>query len=272
MMEIGSVRIRFKEPLKPAIARSPIVALKGLAAEGIAEGILRTLEARDKPISEGPYAFGTSGRLEELARVLVPGKDLDDAVTKVSLFTAPRPGDRRLVRSLFGLEAEIDGRHVHQTDEVMTPATLVAHSEQETGSDRLVASEPEDMAILLTALFRSRGLRSYLSETTRVEDDHTVAKSAGVCVLGSSEAPIIDIAVGVRTHPETVALTVYGDEEVGQILTALQILNQGKRTDGAITDPMLVFQVLELSTGLEHSIIRRLLQETDVSTRRLPMA
>lgn len=266
MDQIASVRVGFRQPLQPK-TNSPILVLRGAEARNVANGILAIVREHEIPLDKGPYKPDATSVVDQFAHFF-HSSDPKDIGLKVGLVNSVARGKK--VPRVLPYDVALDERHIHSADEAMSPDNFVAHSLKETGN-KLIASEPEELAVLLTAILRMNQLKAYLSETTRTEDDKLVS-CAGVCILETSEAPVINIAVGVERHPPTRTLTVYGDPEVEEILMALRILNKGKSDAGFIDDPAIIAQILQLKGALEHSILETLLQRTRLIGTRMPSA
>ncbi len=270
MGEVGSVRLKFSQALK-ARDGSRLLFINGENAVRTASGMLDILEPERRPIEQGPYKPDSGGRLDSISNRVFANGDIRAAVVNVSPLVSQDPLDLTVSEAVFGTRLVVRTGHVHASSDVMSPANLLSHSVAETGDTTVLAASAEEVAVLVAAMFRLRHIKAYLSETTFFVKPSEIVQCTGVCVLDTREAPIINIAVGVQQHPHVHALTVYGDSEVEQVLTMLRILNRNQAS-GEVSDTADILSILALSSGLEHSVVRQLIDSVNIRTDGLALS
>ena len=259
LVGVSSMKITFARPIFPKPG-SPAVAIRGLEARGLAEAILKIVEQGKKPSGSGPYSPDERGVVARFAEFST-GRSALETGGMASLLIRTKDQRPDLPDGAIPFDVDINPCHIHRSSDPMTASTFVLHSLTES-NDRLVASEPEELAVLLTAILRQRQLKAFLSETTTTIGE-TVSSYAGVCVLLSNDAPLINFAVGVTTHPIAETLAVFGDDEVDRVLSALALLNAAKANDGTVEDTRIISAILGLNN---HSLVERLLAHTAQNT------
>ncbi|MDO8554304.1 MAG: hypothetical protein Q7S22_05830 [Candidatus Micrarchaeota archaeon] len=274
MGPLQSVTLSFKPAEKPK-SGSRFFLLHGERGAKFANGVLESLKPEETSLENGLYQSDTSGIMGKLGSLVVRrkskvfGVDAETTLLNSSLLTSQLQTDQDVSEIVFGLRFSLNRTHVHTSDTPMTPANLLLHSVDETGKTKVVTAAPEELAILIAALFRMNEVSAYVSETrflTGESDNPQVGTCAGVCMFGLSEAPFINLAMGVEEHPPIASFTIYSDSATSDLLTVMKLLNLLRKSGGSLSNPSEIITFLGLTGTLDHSLVNRLLEKLSIKT------
>ena len=122
-----------------------------------------------------------------------------------------------------GVVFELSPKHVHNTDDPMSPDVLIGHSARENREHVVKIAVTDELSLLAVTLLRELGYESYLSTVTTPDG----VRVSGLSII-QNEVEVSNFVIH-GNHPSIAELTIFEDPEVLKFLTLLRANNNVKR-------------------------------------------
>lgn len=238
--------LKLNKPVKPE-SELPMVKVK--LGPPTTYRIMRFLGARERGLTEGPYAdrkdsiAGLASSLDFIDR----DKPLSFVVLSLAFFLSP--GNANIQTRVVGVSdaAETprlvgDTTHIHKTENPLVAGELVSHSRYEAPLSNVIpVSTAEEVYLLFASVLRRWGFQAQLGLIGSViEGMYSV-----LCVVDGKNCELF--SVGFPTHPKVSRIIILDDREVEGVVHFLNALNRTKRLAAATELDDVALEQLALS-------------------------